>query len=777
MNVSFNWLKDYIDTTLTASEIALLFTKHSQEVAGVKKLYQASNIKIGKVLSVEKISPEVKNQKCLVEVEGIQRQIVCGAPNVKAGQDVLVADIGAELPGGLKIQKAVINGVESEGMICSLSELGIDKKYINEEGIHALNLDETNDLDLDDEIIELELTPNRMDLMSILGVAYDLKAMTGTSLKLPKINVLESLKENPYTIEIESTSCDYYAGRVIENVTIKESPEWLKNRLMASGIRPINNVVDITNYVMIDLGQPLHAFDHDTLKTNKIVVRDAKENESFITLDNQERSLKEGDVLITNGIEPVALGGVMGGLETEVTASTQTIFLESACFNPVQIGKTSRRLDLRSEASLRFERGIAHDRTKLALDKAAFLIQAYAGGEILKGIKEANVSLNQPTLLSVRSSRINRLLGTRLSSSVIALYLEKLSLEYKINDDIFEIVIPERRLDLKTEQDMAEEIGRLMGYDQLEATLPRTITKGGLSHSQKLRRKIKNSLQGLGLNEVVTYSLTRPDKETPFINNANKISVLRPLSEENVSLKQTTVVGLLEVLKYHQSRQMSDVMIYEWRHLYKEKEENTLGLAFMGNMPHPLFKKPKIVDFYDAKGIAEHVLKILGLNADFIPLEKEGFHPYQSALIKVNEHTVGYGGKIHPDVARSYDLNDAFVFELNIDQCLALKDKETMYEPIVRMPSVKRDISLIMDKTVKAATVLEVIYKTNIKAISDVYVFDIYEGTPLKETEKSVAFRIWFKPEKETFKTETIDAFMHEILDALKMELGLEIRA
>ena len=777
MNVSLNWLKDYIDTKKTASEIASLFTKHSQEVAGVQPLYSATNIKIGTVKNVGKISPEVKNQKCLVEVDGKIRQMVCGAPNVKEGQTVLVADIGAKLPGGLTIQKAVINGIESEGMICSLTELGIDKKYVAYEGIHELNLEKDHPLDLNDEVIELELTPNRMDLMSILGVAYDLSAMTKEPLIHKEVTLQESSKENPFKIEIATSKCDYYAGRVIENVTIKESPDWLKNRLIAAGIRPINNIVDVTNYIMIDLGQPLHAFDADLLQSNQIVVKEAIEKETFVTLDQQKRVLKKGDVLITNGEKAVALGGVMGGLDTEVTSKTTTVFLESACFNQVQIGLTSRRLDLRSESSLRFERGIAHDRTKHALNKAASMMAILSGGTLLKGVSEAGKPNDQPWPLSLSYDRVNRLLGKPLSKETIQDCMDALNINYKKLDAGLELEIPVRRLDLKTEQDMTEEIGRLIGYDQLESSLPKTLTEGGLSVPQKLRRKIKNQLQGLGLSEVITYSLSRPDKEAPFITAKNPVHVLRPLSEENIALKQTTVAGLLEVLKYHKSRQMADLKIYEWRHLYKDKEISALGMAFMGRIDDPLFKASTPIDFYYAKGVVTHVLDTLGIQARFEPLNQAGFHPYQSATILVNDKVIGYGGKIHPDMTHAYDLDEAFVFELDMDLCLELSRLEVSYQPIVKMPSVKRDLALITDKDMPSQTLIDAIFKSQIPYLEDVYVFDIYEGTPLKETEKSIALRIWFKPTEGTFKTEEIDEMMSQITTRLKQELGLELRA
>jgi phenylalanyl-tRNA synthetase beta chain len=775
MNLSFQWLKEYVNITASPQEIGALLTKHAQEVAEVRPLFKASLIALGQVLSVEPIEGS-KNKKCQVDVNGQSRTIVCGASNVASGQTVIVALPGATLPGGKKIEVTPLGGILSEGMICSLSEIGINPKFIQEEGIHVIagQLDQEA---LEDMIIELDLTPNRMDLLSVLGCAYEVGALTHQKVKLKDISIPESATKNPYQIHIETDDCHAYYGRLIENITVKESPEWLKVRLMAAGIRPINNIVDITNYVMIDLGQPLHAFDHDQLSSNIIRIRNAKPKETFTTLDQQLRTLTEKDIVITDDHHPVALGGVMGGLDSEVTLETVHVFLESALFEPKVISKTSRRLDLRSESSMRFERGVSPDRAVLALNKAAQLMAELGSGSVAKGVAEAIKKPHQPRQIEITISKINQTLGIDLKAGDIGAIFNRLDLPFKNENEHYTIAVPPRRIDLEIAQDLIEEIGRCVGYDHLPSHLPSTVSEGQLSPVQKKRRQVKTHLEGLGFSEVITYSLKQEKKDLPFIKTSLPVFILRPLNEANQTLKQSLIPALLDVLSYHQARQMDDVMMYEWSKSYQTTgESERLGLAMMGRSNEPSWNPTKAVDFYQMKGMVEHVLHLYGVEASYHPVDLHGYHPHQSAAIVVSGKTVGHLGQVHPLVLRDYDLENVFVAELDVATLSVIEKPKKAYQPVSKVPFVMRDVAFTVPLSMPAMDLVNGIHHVPIDALQNVEIIDVYQGAPLKESEKSIALRIYLSKEGHTFKTEEIDERMKALTDALTSSLNISQR-
>ncbi len=777
MNVSMQWLHDYIKQEIDPHDLAEKLSLHAQEVADVRPLYPASGLVLGTVETTEPI-PGSKNQKCAVTVNGKSRTIVCGAPNVAAGQSVIVADLGAKLPGGVTIEQATINGVASEGMIVSLDEIGLDKKYHQETGIHVLRDDAGQSLaalGFDDHVVELDLTPNRMDLMSVLGVAYEVSALYDTPLTDPKVTLQESDQAHDFTTAIDTDQCDAYYGRVIEGVEVKESPEWLKNRLIAAGIRPINTIVDVTNYVMMDLGQPLHAFDADTIPSKTIRVKAAEADETFTTLDGQTRTLKRGDILITDGENPIALGGVMGGLDSEVTPTTTTVFLESALFNATRIGKTSRRLDLRSEASMRFERGIAHDRALLALDKAAQMMAELSGGIVLKGVAKAERQVHTPRVIDVALDRVNGLLGTSLSITETQALLTRLHLEVKAVKDHLSVTVPVRRLDIVTEQDLIEEIGRLYGYNELPLTYPKTVTEGYLTNAQKKRRQLKRHLEGLGLFEAISYSLTHPDKETGFTDRA-PTRVLRPLSEDHQSLRQTLIPSLLSILQYHQARQMPDVCVYELGSRYLDTEDETLSLALKGRLHPTAWLHEAPVDFYTLKGIVEHIGDLFGVHLTFKKSTYDAMHPHQTADVYVKDIRIGMLGAVHPQTLNAYDLKHAFVAELSITTLQSLMPETAVYHPVSKMPSVTRDVAFITDQALPASTLVAHIQNAPLAHLTGVEIFDVYTGEPLSDHEKSIALSVTFNDENGTFKAADIDAMMETLTQSLVRDLGIRVR-
>ena len=773
MNLSYQWLKDYLNIDVSPLFLAELLTEHAQEVADVRALFGASHLSLGQVLKVESIDGS-KNQKCLVDVGSKKRTIVCGASNVAAGQTVIVALPGAVLPGGKKIEVASLGNVTSEGMICSLSEIGISPKFVQEDGIHVVQGPLQNEA-LDDTVIELDLTPNRMDLLSVLGCAYEVGALTNTPVNIPPVTVHESNSVNPFKIDIQTEECYRYYGRFIENIKVQESPEWLKLRLMAAGIRPINNVVDVTNYVMLDLGQPLHAFDADLISTT-IEVRLAHPKEKFTTLDQQERTLQTSDIVITDKKRPVALGGVMGGLDSEVSERTVNVFLESAVFAPKAVSKTSRRLDLRSESSMRFERGVASDRTVMALDKAAQMIADLGAGTVAKGMASAEKVTDKPRQIELPLEKINSVLGLALTASVVAAIFKRLDLNHTFKADTFIVEVPPRRIDLEIAQDLIEEVGRIYGYQKLESTLPSTVSEGALSPAQARRRRLKSHLESLGFNEVVTYSLSQEDKDLPFLKSSSPVSILRPIHEDNQTLKQSLIPSLLQVVAYHQARQIDDVKVYEWSKSYQQDQESEMvGLAWMGRTHQAAWQLPQTVDFYQLKGVVESVLSLFSITADFEILIRPGYHPHQSASIVINAQEVGTLGQVHPLVLRDYDLKDVFAAELNISLIQSLDALKPLYKPVTKAPFVKRDVAFVVPLEMPSDTLIKAAYQAAIDALDTIEIIDIYHGAPLKNTEKSMTLRVTLSSEV-TFKSEAIDERINQLIETLQKDLKITLR-
>lgn len=593
MFVSYKWLQEYVDLTgITAKELADRITKSGIEVESVEVLNKgAKGVVVGHVLEREQHPNADKLSKCLVDIgEEEPVQIICGAPNVAKGQKVAVAKVGAVLPGNLKIKRAKLRGEESNGMICSLQELGIESKLVPKEyadgifvfpsdapvGADALEL-----LNLDDEVLELGLTPNRADCLSMIGVAYEVAAILGRDVKLPTIELQEN-DENVHdyiSVRVDAPEDNpLYAGRIVKNVKIGPSPLWMQTRLMAAGIRPHNNVVDITNYILLEYGQPLHAFDYDRLGSKEIVVRRAKAGETIVTLDDTKRTLTEDHLVITNGTEPVALAGVMGGANSEVRNDTTTVFIESAYFTSPVIRKASKDHGLRSEASTRFEKGIDPARTKEALDRAAALMAEYAGGEVVGGIVEVNTLKEQEVTVTITLDRINRVLGTTITKDEVATILTNLQFAFMEDNGTFTITVPSRRRDISIEEDIIEEVARLYGYDRLPATLPVAEAKPGkLTAYQAKRRQVRRYLEDVGLFQAITYSLTSEEKATMFaLETAEPIRLALPMSEERSVLRQSLLPHLLEVASYNRARQVENVAVYETGAVYLANGDNEL---------------------------------------------------------------------------------------------------------------------------------------------------------------------------------------------------------
>ena len=786
MLLSTNFLKDYInlDDEIDVKKLADDMTKMGNEYDSAGKFINATNLIIGEVVECKEHPDSDHLHVCKVNIGKEVLQIVCGAPNVRAGLKVIVALNGAKLPGG-EIKKSVIRGQESNGMICSIAELGLDKKFLKEEdiaGICELPLDATigddpiKYLGFDDNVIDFDLTANRGDLLSVLGMAYEIGAIYDKKVKPIDLSFKESNKDFDFDVKVSTDNCKLYLARKVENVTIKESPKEIKEKLMASGIRPINNVVDISNYVMLETGQPLHFFDAD--KLNEIEVRMAKNGEKLTTLDNQERTLSEEDIVITDSGKPIALAGVMGGYDTEITENTKNVIIESAIFDSVKVRKTSNRI-LRSEASNRFEKGLDPNRTYMAMSRACKLLQELADGEVLKGTKIYDKTNKEEKIINITVSKIDRILGADISKDDIIKSFERL--DFKCEEgkgDTITVHVPTRRIDISIEEDLIEEVGRVYGVDNIEGkNMIMPLKKG--SYDKKIR-DIRNKMVDLGLNETLTYSLVNEKESSMFTNNENEsIKILSPLTEEKSTLRQTLTTSLFKVYNYNKSHSDEDISLFEIsKAFYKNNDEffekNKLAVLMEGEYFTGL--NPQVVDFYVIKGIAEEILDFLGYSNrySFVTNKQipKDLHPGKSALISVNNDIVGFIGRINPMVSK----DEVYVMEIDLDKLLEKRVSGMKYKEISKFPTVQKDFSIIVDKKIECQELQKVIKSNGGKLLLNSKVFDLYEGKGIPEGKRSLAFTIKLGANDHTLTDEEIMAELTKITGALNKKYNAELR-
>jgi len=803
MFVSYKWLQQYVDLDgISAQELADKITKSGIEVEGVEQKSEGiKGVVVGHVLEKVKHPEADKLNVCQVDIGAEEPvQIVCGAANVDAGQKVAVATVGAVLPGNFKIKKAKLRGQASHGMICSLQELGFESKLVAKEystGIFVfpndveVGTDALQQLGLDDEVLELSLTPNRSDCLSMLGVAYEVGAILGKEVKYPESS-LESASEKAsdyISIEIEAKQENpLYTAKVIKDVKVGPSPLWLQTTLMAAGIRPHNNVVDITNYVLLEYGQPLHAFDYDKLGSKKIVVRNAQVGEKMVTLDDAERTLQAHNLVITNGTEPVALAGVMGGANSEVSDETTTVLLESAYFAASSVRKTSKELGLRSEASARYEKGVDPNRVRAASDRASALMVALAGGTVLEGTVEVDTLTVEPAVVSITLEKINTLLGTALTMNEVEAIFAKLKFETTVEGNEVTVTVPTRRGDITIPEDLVEEVARLYGYDNIPKTLPNASgTVGKLSAYQSKRRVVRRYLEGTGLYQAVTYALTSPAKATAFaLEVKDTVKLSMPMSEERSVLRQSIVPQLLEVLKYNVARQNDTVALYETGTVFlhtadnqlPEEREHVAG-ALTGLWHSQLWQgEKKALDFFVAKGILEGLFEKLGITNQitFAAAQLDGMHPGRTASISLNGEYIGYVGQVHPTVEQQHDIKETYVFELSLQALLNAEVAPLAYESIPRFPSISRDIALVVDSATVAGDVQAIITEAGGKLLKEVSIFDLYEGEHMEPGKKSLAFSLKYFDPAKTLTDEEVTKAHTKVLDAVKEKAGAELR-
>ncbi|WP_049627136.1 phenylalanine--tRNA ligase subunit beta [Bacillus sp. JFL15] len=795
MFVSYKWLEDYVDLQgIDPAVLAEKITRAGIEVEGIE--YKGEGVKgvvIGHVLEREQHPNADKLNKCLVDIGAEEPvQIICGAPNVDKGQKVAVATVGAVLPGNFKIKKAKLRGEASHGMICSLQELGIESKLVAKEyaeGIFVFPNDAETGADamaalqLDDAILELGLTPNRADAMNMLGVAYEVAAILGTEVKLPETSYEKAAEKaaDAVSVKIEDTQANpHYAAKIIKNVKIGPSPLWMQTKLMNAGIRPHNNVVDITNFVLLEYGQPLHAFDYDRFGSKEVVVRKAAENETIVTLDEQERKLSSSHLVITNGEKAQAVAGVMGGAESEVREDTTTILLEAAYFDGQTVRKASRDLGLRSEASARYEKGIDPARVLLAAERACSLIQAYAGGEVLSGTVEENHLEIEANNIHVSVDKVNAVLGMTITKEEIISIYKRLGFAVGEAKDVLVVTVPSRRGDIKIEEDLIEEAARLYGYDNIPSTLPETAgTTGGLTPYQAKRRKVRRFLEGAGLSQATTYSLTNDKKAAAFaIEKSFNTMLALPMSEERSILRHSLVPNLLEAVSYNLARQTDSVALYETGSVFLTKEENTKPVekervagAVTGLWRKNLWQgEKKPVDFFVVKGIVEGLLHQLNVSdrIEFVQSERKNMHPGRTANILLNGSLAGFIGQVHPAIEKELDIKETYVFELDLHALLTEETEPVVYTAIPKYPSVTRDIALVADKTVTSGQLEAVIKEAGGALLKEVTVFDVYEGEHMEEGKKSVAFSLQYVNPEQTLTEEEVTKVHENVLKALE---------
>ena len=786
MILSRNFVKDYIDLDdeLTIKEIAEAMTKAGNEYDSAEKLVNATHLIIGEIKECTMHPDSDHLHLCKVDIGKEVLDIVCGAPNARKGLKVIVAQVGAELPGDFKIKKGMIRGQESNGMLCALYEIGIDKKFLSEadkNGICELPQDAPvggdpiKFLGLDDEVIDFELTANRGDLLSILGMAYELGAIYNKKVKEVDIKHKEVGDDinKEFSVEVNTENCKMFLAKKAKNVKIKESPEFIKNRLIASGIRPINNVVDISNYVMLELGQPLHFYDADNLG-KKIAVRMAEENEKLTTLDNIERTLSKDDIVITDGKRSIGLAGVMGGLDTEVEETTKNVIIEAAIFDSVKVRVTSNKI-VRSEASNRFEKGLDPARTYMAIERACTLLEKYADAEIQTGTVKYDTTKNEEKEIKITYKNINDVLGTNIPKEDIIDVFHRLGFKTQKTDPKDEeitVTVPTRRIDISIKEDLIEEIGRIYGVDNIQGRLPVVPMKMGTL--DKTMRKIRNKMANLGLNETLSYILVNDKEVKRFTaDEFEPLKLLAPITEDRNTLRYSVITSLYKIYEYNKARENKDICLFEigkgfWKKGEEYGEEQKICVLMSGEYYKGIGKNKK-VDFYVIKGIAEELLDYLGYEGrySFIMPKKlpQEFHPGQTAEISVNNDIVGIIGKIHPSI----ETEDVYVMEINLDKLLAKRVSKMKFKEISKFPTVKKDIAVLIDKNTSSSEIEKIIKKKAGKYLLDINVFDVYEGENIEKTKRSVAYSLTFGAMDRTLKDEEINEIMRKIIEELEI--------
>lgn len=810
MLISIEWLKEYVDIPWGVQQLADRLTQIGIKVEKIITFDEnLANVVVGRI---DELLPHPSAGDdlfvCTVDLGENKVRCVTGASNVHEGMIVAVALPGATLPGASdEVRLAEIAGVRSEAIICSERELGISDDH---SGVMSLaedieiGLDITTALGLNDTVLELETYPNRPDTLSVIGIAREVAAITNGEVRLPSLKVEETSEEKvrDYTsVEVKDGDlCSRYVARIVTGVKIGPSPAWLQRRLRAVGMRPINNVVDVTNYCLMELGQPLHAFDHKQLTDGVIVVRRAENNEKITTLDGDEHELSEDVLVICDASRPVAIAGVMGGGDSEVTESTTTVLLEAATFDPVQVRKTAKKLDIHTESGYRFERDLDPHLSGIAADRAASLLANLTGGKVLKERIDVKQPLPKPTTIKCDPKKINRLLGTKLSPVEMKRILKGLGFDVEILQDpaILEVQVPTFRRDIAIEADVAEEVARIYGFHEIPATLPKGSTiLGGLNPKYSTLNRIRQTLMSHGCFESITYSFISPrlfdrvnvGEDHPW---RQAIELANPISEEHRVMRTTLLPSLLQAVGTNFRRQVNDVRLFELGKIYVAdelppttlpEEKETLAVVLSGRAMTDVWgMTPRPLDFYDLKGMIESLGETMGIRFRFVVKEHPAFHPGRTAAILAHsardgEMEIGLMGEVHPDVAGSFDIKGRLLAaEIDIETLLNIKREPFQYEIIARYPAVVRDLAILVPHKISAEQVFEVLQSADATHLKEISLFDVYEGDQVPEGMRSLAFSLTYQAENRTMTDEEVLAQQAKIEKSLSDQLGIEMR-
>ena len=786
MKLSTNFVKDYVDIDVDVHQLAEDMTRIGNEYDSAGKLINATKLVIGKIIECKDHPDSDHLHLCKVDIGTEILDIVCGAPNARKGIKVIVALDGAELP-EKTIKRGMIRGQESNGMMCSIAELGMENKFLkpeDKEGIAELGEDAViggdpiQYLGLDDGVIDFDLTANRGDLLSILGMAYEIGAIYDKPVKEVDLKHKEQGEDlnKSFKTEVKTENCKLLLVKKVENVEIKESPTFIKNRLIASGIRPINNVVDISNYVMLELGQPLHFYDADRLG-NTLIVRMAEEGEKLTTLDNIERTLSDTDIVIADSTHGVGLAGVMGGLETEVEPDTKNVIIESAIFDSVKIRLTSNKI-LRSEASNRFEKGLDPARTYMAIERACALLEKYANGKVVTGTVKYDKTENKEKEIDITFQNINDVLGAKIPNEEILNVFRKLGFTYKVKGETITVKVPTRRLDISIKEDLIEEVSRIYGVDNIQGKLPTVPMKAG--SYDKTQREIRNKMIALGLNETLSYILINDKEAHKFTtDDFEELHLLAPITEDRNTLRYTMIPSLYKIYEYNNAHGQKDVSIFEiGKGFYKKGEvygEDTKLCALMTGKYFLGLNNNKNVDFYAIKGVLEEILEYLGYAGRYTLVKQEmpkEFHPGQSAYINVNGTNVGIIGKLHPNVTK----DDVYVFEINLDELFKKRVGKMKYKEISKFPNIKKDVAFVVDKNIISKDIEKVIKNASGSLLIDIEVFDVYTGSNVADDKKSIAYSLTFNDSKKTLTDEEVNNLMEKVIENVSKKFSAEIR-
>ncbi len=786
--ISLNWVKDYIDLdNEDLKDLAVKITKAGVNVEAVVDNH-INNLVIGKIISCENHPNSDHLKICMVDVGKETIQIVCGAPNARSGIKVIVALPGAILPGNVEIKKGKIRDVESNGMLCALFELGVEEETEENyaKGIHEVeeNIEVGTDaneyLGINDVLYELDVHKHRNnDCYYHIGFAYEIGCILNKKVTLPEIKHQEIKDDvNDYmTVKVETEDCPYYLAKMVKDVVIKDSPEFIKKRLLSAGMRPINNVVDISNYVMLEFGQPLHFFDKYYLG-DKIVVRKAHENETIKTLDGMERILKSSDIVITDGTKPVCIAGVMGGENTEVLPTTKNILIESAIFDAVSIRNTASHLNLKSEASLRYGKGLNFEYTNMAIERACYLLEKYADAKVLSGIVCHDKVDKTIKKVDFKTEEINKILGIKITDDDVKVELGRLDFPYEYQDNKFIVEIPRRRLDIDPNiNDIAEEIGRLYGYHNLVSTLPKGETRQGeYIGDVKIRKETSRRLRSLGLNECKTYTLTSPNMSKLFdYEEKEKVVLPNPMSSDKSIVRTSILPSLLNVYDYNTARGIKDINIYEIAKTYDKDFNEDLKVAILMKgeyLTNDWLKVNVKIDFFLIKGIIENLLDYLGYKNrySFETAKINDLHPGISAKILIDKDEIGIIGKVHPSLKK----DDIYVCELSLSKIYAKNIKAIKFKNVSKYPEIVKDMAFIVNNDIESEEIKKVIKKEGGRILANTVVFDLYPN--ISEGKKSIAFKLTFSDENKTLSDNEVMTVFNKIIDAVENKFDAVLR-